>query len=159
MITFSTNEIVRITNAYSVIEHWPFFLEGMTQLNDPRRARANYTPDKFFNMLSKVAELGDRGLLCLLTSKKGKPLGFGCAFAAMDFMGDECFYVWAAYSNSKCATALTELLDACENYAKFHGHTTLKTATPRITGAAYRLFEARLGFSREFITFRKDLTK
>jgi len=129
----------------------------MHQLNDQRRARANYTPESFFNMLTKVATMGEQGLICLLTSKNDKPLGFGVGFSAVDFNGDACFYVWAAYSNAKCKTTLNELLSACEMHAKTLEFNSVKMATPRITGAAFRLFEERLGFSREYITFKKNI--
>lgn len=153
----SSNLVVRLTNAYDIVKHWPFLLAAMTALNDPRRARANFTPESFFNMLNRVASLGEDGLVCLLTSKNHKPLGFGCGFTAEDFNMDRCFYVWQAYSNQRCQTALSELLGFCASHARTLGHSKIKTSTPRMSGAADRLFEDVLGFRREFFTYTKDI--
>lgn len=154
----STNRLVRITNEHQLLEQWPFFLRGMHELNDPRRARAGYSAESFFCELVKIVQLGRHGLVCVLTSKNGKPLGFGAGFTAEDFHGDQCFYVWQAYSNSKCRTALSELQSACDEYARAIGHKVVKTATPRLTQSAVRLFTDVLGYSQEFFTFKKTLT-
>lgn len=153
----STNLVVRLTSAYDIAENWDFLLLTMEELCDPRRARAKYTAESWFNMLCRVTTLGADGLVCLLTSKNGKPLGFGCGFSAEDFDLNKCFYVWQAYSNGKCHTALSEMLGYCESYARTLGHKKVKTATPRLNGAADRLFTETLGFDREFFTYTKNL--
>lgn len=155
--TPTTNQIVKLTNAYEIVENWKFLLSVMEELNDPRRARAGYNAETWFNMLCRVACLGKHGLVCILTSKNGKPLGFGCGFSAEDFDMNRCFYVWQAYSNGKCHTALSEMLGYCESYARTLGHSKVKTATPRLNGAADRLFTETLGFDREFYTYTKTL--
>lgn len=157
VLTPSTNRVVRLLDAYAIAKHWPFLESAMLALNDPRRAKAGYSPEQFFNMLVRVTLLGNDGLVCLLTSKNGKPLGFGCGFSGEDFNFARCFYVWQAYSNQKCSTALSELLSFCESYARTLGHDCVKTSTPRMSGAADRLFEDILGFKREFYTYSKSI--
>jgi hypothetical protein len=151
----SANIVKRLANVFDIVEHWDFLKEAMEGLN--KKARATYEPESFFYMLSKVASKGTDGLVVVLTSKNDKPLGFGCAFVATDFHGDDCFYVWAAFSTGKCRTTLTELQQACEDYARAIGQRVVKTATPRINHGADRLFCDILGYRREFTTYRKDI--
>lgn len=155
--SYSTNRVVRLENAYQIVEHWGFLVYAMEQLNDPRRANAGYTPESFFNTLLRVTSLNEDGLVCLLLSKNGKYLGFGCGFTATTFDFETCFYIWQAYSNSLCKTALSELLSHCERYAKNLGHTTVKASTPRTTGAANRFFEGILGFNLECFSYTKKI--
>ena len=153
----STNHCVRLNSAYEIVQHWPFLLEAMAALNAFRRANAGYTAETFFDMLVRVASMNQDGLILLLQSKNNKNLGMGCAFTAVDFCGDACFFVWGAYTTGKCPTALKELLENCETYARSIGQKKLKMSTPRNTGSAIRLFETKLGFSREATTFAKQL--
>ncbi len=153
----TSNEIVVLREPNEIFARWPFFLEGMLALGDPRRANAKYTPENFFNMLIKVVQMGRAGLVAVLESKNGKPLGFGVGYTAVDFNEETCFYVREAYTNSKCTTTLNELLHYTESYARGLGHQCIKMSTPRINGAALRLFEEKLGFKRAHISFRKDL--
>lgn len=147
MITESTNKLVRLHSAFDLAQHWPFIQESREGL--VKKARARWTEEEYFNMLTRVTLMGDQGLVLLLTSKNDKPLGIGCAFVATDFDGNDCFYVWSVYSSGKCHTCLSELLNACKEYAKSVGSTVVKMATPRRNEAARRLFEDTLGFSRE----------
>lgn len=153
---YSSNRLVELKTVYDLVGHWNFLQEGMTALNDQKRARANYNAESFLTMLTKVT-LMPEGIVLLLTSKNGKPLGFGCAFSATDFNGDSCFYVWCVYSNGRCHTCLSELQSHCEDFARRFGHTNIKIATKRNTAAAIRLFEGTLGYAREFLTFCKKL--
>ena len=151
------NRVIHVTTADEILDHWAFFNEGRMALNDPSRARADYTPEGFFNMLVKVALMNTEGLILVLTDKNGNPLGFGCAFTGVDFQGDACFFVWECYSNSTCSTTTKELLNYTEEYAKSIGHNVIKLSTKRLTGAALRYFEGSLHFKREYIQFRKDI--
>ncbi len=153
----SSHQVLRLFNAYDIVANWPFLLTAMEALNDPRRARAGFTPESFFSCLLRITEMQDFGLVCLLQSKNSKPLGFGCGFSGEDFTFNRCFYVWQAYSNQKCRTALSELLSFCEHHAKALGHTCIKMSTPRQSGAADRLFEDVLGFTSEFQTYSKSI--
>jgi hypothetical protein len=153
----TTNKVKVLTTVDEILEHWSFFYEAMVALNDPSKARANYTPEEFFNMLVKCTQLGREGLVLVLTSKNGKPLGCGCAFTGTDFCGETCFFVWAAYTTGRCTTALQELMSYAEDYARHIGHKNFRMSTPRINGAAFRLFEDKLGFRRDYITFKKSL--
>jgi hypothetical protein len=149
------NKLVRLHNAIDIVDNWDFLKESMEGLN--KKARANYNDIKFFEMLCKVARMNKDGLIVILKSKNDKPLGFGCAFVATDFNGDDCFYVWAAYSTGKYHHCLTELQQACEDYARSIDQRVIKTATPRTNHAADRLFCDILGYRREFSTYRKDI--
>lgn len=155
MTTNSTNQPHRLHNAYDVQANWPFLKEAMDGLND--KARAGYTVEAFFAMLIKVVGLKDDGLLLMLKSKNGKPLGVGVSFSAMDFSGESCFYVWAAYSNSKCKTTLSELLEHTSEFARARGHKLIKMSTPRINPAADRLFVDTLGFTKAAVVYSKTI--
>lgn len=151
----SSNKLVRLHSAYDIAQFWTFIKEAQVGLM--RKARAKWDEEKFFNMLTRVTLKGDDGLVLMLTSKNDKPLGVGCAFVAEDFDGNECFYVWATYSNGKCHTCLSELLDACKQYARGIGQKVIKMASPRINGGARRLFCDELGFTRESIVYSIQL--
>lgn len=156
-ILTSHNRFKRFTTAYELIDYWPFFAEACQGLNDPHGARRNYSEEYFFNMLTRVCLMEDRGLVLMLTSKNGKPLGCGVAYGATNFDFESCFYVWATYTNGRCPTALKELLQYAEAYARHLGYDAVKMGTPRINGASFRVFEQKLGFKRDFIAFTKPI--
>ena len=149
------NEILRLKSAFELVEHWDFLKEAMEGLN--KKARGNYNAESFFCMLTKVVDKGEDGLVVILQNKNGKSLGFGCAFTATDFNGDDCFYVWAAYSSGKCFTTLTELQQYCEDHARKIDVRVIKTATPRRNLGADRLFCDTLGYKKEFVTYIKTI--
>jgi hypothetical protein len=151
----SSNKIVRLFSAIDLARHWPFIQESREGL--VKKARARWSEEEYFNMLTRVTNMGVDGLVLLLTSKNDKPLGIGCAFVGVDFDGNECFYVWATYSNGKCHTCLSELLNACKEYARSIGQKVIKMASPRINGAAKQLFCDTLGFRREAIIYTLDV--
>lgn len=153
----SSNKVIRLTHPYEVLNHWPFFLEGMEALNSPTGAKGEYTPETFLQMLLKVIDKGDEGLVLLLTSKNDKPLGFGVCFVGEDILGDRCLFVWAGYTSGRYKGTMLEMCQYAEEYARAIGITVLRAASKRITGAAMRLFERAWGFKREFIHFRKDI--
>lgn len=155
--TNSQNSVLRLHNPFDIVQHWKFLESAMVALNDSRRSRAGYTPEKFFNTLTRVASQGEHGLVCLLQNAKGLNLGFGCGFSACDFDFDHCFYVWQAYSSGQCKTTLSELLAFTERHAKTLGHEKIKIATRRMNHGADRLFQDVLGFKREFYLYRKSL--
>lgn len=158
VIINTTNRILRLTSAFDIVKHWGFFNEARLALNDPSKARESYTELEFFNMCTKATNLpNDDGFVVMLTSKNGKPLGCGVAFAAEDFNGKRCFYVWCTYTNGKCTTALQELLHHAERHARSLGYREIKMSTRRINGGAMRLFEDKLGFEREFVAFTKSI--
>lgn len=150
----STNIVERLHTVEDVVKNWPFLLECMQGLN--KKARADYTSESFFFTLIKAIQLGVHGLVVVLKNAEDIPLGFGCAFAATDFHGEQCFYVWATYSTGVCRTTLSELMEKCEEYARAIHFSVIKLSTPRINGAADRLFEG-LGFEQEFLTYKKIL--
>jgi hypothetical protein len=155
--TQSGNKFIRFRTAYELVEHWKFFREACDGLNDPHGARRNYSIEYFFNMLTRVCLMEEKGLVLMLTSKNGKPLGCGVAFGAQNFDFENCFYVWATYTNGRCPTALKELLHYAEAYARHLGFDAIKMGTPRINGASFRVFENKLGFKRDFIAFTKSI--
>lgn len=156
-IAQSGNRYVRFRTAYQLVEKWDFFEEARKGLNNPHGARCNYTSEKFFNMMTRTTLMDEKGLVLMLTSKNGKPLGCGVAFAAQDFEGESCFYVWTCYTSGKCRSTLHDLLEYTSAYAKHLGFDAIKLATPRITGGAFRLFEDKLGFKRSFIAFTRKI--
>lgn len=153
----SSNKVVRFRNPLDVFRHWNFLNEAREALNDPRRSRENYSELDFLNMVIRAVNMGELGFVVMLTSKNDKPLGFGVAFDAQDFNQQSCFYVWAVHTTGRCPTALRELLHAAEAHARILGHKSLKMASRRIGGGAFRLYEDHLGFRREFVAFTKEL--
>lgn len=151
----TSNQVVRLTDPFTLVEQWDFLKSAMDGLNE--KSHADYTPEKFFNTLIRITSLGEHGLVCLLQNAKGVNLGFGCGFSACDFDFQHCFYVWQAFSTGKCRTTLSELLRFTEQHAKRLGHSSIKIATRRMNHGADRLFQDILGFKREFYLYRKSL--
>lgn len=151
-------EVVKTQTA--LIEEWPFYLEGLVSMNDPRRANMRETPDVFLKMMSRIVACSktDDGCLVVVRSKNGKPLGFGAAFNATgDFSRIKILFIYAVYSNGKNAKTVSDLMEWCEGFAKEHEYNALQAVTGRFSGAAFRWFEGKFGFRRKSLIFQKEL--
>lgn len=151
------NLVIRLNDPIQVDEHWDFFLEGMTALNNPKGANAKYTNESFFRLLCRVVAMGPTGIVAVFRSKNDKNLGFCVAFKATTFMAEDCMFMAEVYSNGKDLKATLHGLEYVADQARRLGLSTLKTATRRFSGSSLRLFEDRWGFTREHQTFTKSV--
>jgi hypothetical protein len=152
------NKFTRLTDPLEVLNHWEkLFLPGMLALNDPRGAKAEYTPESFYKLLQNVTGMRDKGLVLMMTSKNDKPLGFAIAFETLDWMGERCMYLVEIFNSGKYQNGAIDMITYVENYARGLGLKEVKAATRRINGGGLRLFERKWGFVREYLTFKKEL--
>ena len=154
----STNIFTWLKSLSEIQTHWDFFLEGLTNLNDPHGARGDLTPVQFFQMLLYAVEKHPHhGGVGLLTSKNGKPLGYGVVLDNTEPFCRKSVVVYAVYSNGKCATTTVELLANAERWAREHGFAEMQACSRRINGAAIRLFEKKWKFRRICLVFHKEI--
>lgn len=134
-------------------------LTSLVSLNDPRGARGDIRPERFFQMLLDVMSRGDeQGVIAVLQSKNRVVLGYTVIIDGTDI----CSFCRVAvgyvlYSNGKCPTAGVDMTVLAERWARMYGYNEMHGISRRINGAAMRLFEKKLGFSRYYVAFRKQL--
>lgn len=158
MYCSSGNVVERVLTQARLVELWPFFQEGLDQLNDPRRAGMDETPEVFFKQLGWIVHNKSNSALIVVKSKKEKPLGFAAGYQTTPiFAKNKVFFIYVVYSNGKNKNTVSDVLDIFTNIAKGFGLTEFQTATGRFSGAAFRWFEKKLGFERRFMVFRKLL--
>lgn len=147
-----------LTTPESIIANWEFFLEGLSQLNNPQGARGDVNHEAFLKLTLAVADKGlDFGLVALLTSCNDKPLGFGIMYENTEPFCERSAIVYAVYSNKKCPTATSELLAHGEEWARKHGIKHLHACSRSFSGARFRLFEKHWHFRRTCVVFTKPL--
>lgn len=146
------------TNPQQVLDNWAFFLEGLVELNNPQGARGDVHSEAFLKIALTIVDKGlDFGLVAMLTSVNGKPLGFGMAYDNTEPFCQRSAIVYAVYSNKKCPSTTKELLYHAEIWATNNGFKNLHACSRRFSGAGFRLFESIWGFRRVCIVFNKDL--
>lgn len=155
----ATSNVFRWLGGLADVEaNWDFFREGLASLNDPHGARGDLTELQFFQiLLYAIAKHPRQGGVGLLTSKNGKPLGYGIMLEDTEPFCKRSAVVYAVYSNGKCATTTEELLENAERWARTEGFVELHACSRRINGAAIRLFEKKWKFKRICLVFRKEV--
>ena len=152
------NQIKPINTFELFTEYWPFLLDGLKVLratiggNQP-----DLTSEEFFKMLLMMALEKERGVILLLESKNGKPLGYIAIHDITGYFAAKRVNVYAIYSNSKCASTLSELNIAGRKWGKTNGYKYVQAASFRFTGAAQRLFERKLGLKQRFIVYESEV--
>lgn len=155
----STNRIVDLMDCGSVAEFWPFFESGLGELNGTMTNGDAVSREAFLRLLFRVIEMGPtRGRVSLLVSKSGKPLAFGIIFDNTEPFCRRSAIVYAVFSNHLCPTAVQELREEAERWARANGYAELHAVSRRINGATFRIFERQWGFRRTAVIFKKELT-
>lgn len=154
----SGNYVDLLTCKEHVEANWEFLLEGLTQLNDPRRANMKVSKQNYLKTLLRLTTLWPDGAALILRSKSGKPLGFVGAYnCSTDTDDDKTLWIYLCYSNGKCKTTVLEYMDYLFKFGKFYGYTKAQAASGRINGAAFYWYEEKLKFHRKFLVFEKEL--
>lgn len=118
----------------------------------------NKNPEDYFRALMHIMSLGeDRGLLLVLVSGGGTPLGYLAAVDTSSIFTGSQMTVYALYSNKKCSTTFVELCAEVEQWAKLKGFKEVVACSYRFSRAALRWFTGKLKFKREFIVFTKQI--
>ena len=155
----SKNRLVDIRQHEQVVEYWPFFSQGLAELN--ATMAPGDTPvsgEVFLRLLFKVVHMGQaRGRVTVLVNKNAQPLAFGIVYDNTEALCRRSAIVYAVYSNHQCPTAVTELREEAERWARECGYAELHAVSRRINGATFRIFERQWGFRRTAVIFKKEL--
>jgi hypothetical protein len=150
-----TNKFVEVKTLDDIQRFWPFFLEGLGDLNDPHKGRGDLTPESLFKQI--LHAISADGLVLVLTSKNDKPLAFVIAREDTEPLCVKSLLVYAAYSSGKCATAQQEGQAYMENWARDRRFVEIHAFSRRINGSAIRWFTKKCGFKQVCIGFKKLL--
>lgn len=149
-------KIVPITKIAQLIDEWPIFRQGLEELTSS--ARCDFDEQALFGMASHVIRLWPKqGLVALLKSKRGVPLGWGIAFENTEPYCRRSAVVYAAYTTNQSPGTLKVLLNYAEKWAREQGIQDLQACSRRFSRAAFRLFERGWKFQRVCVVFRKEL--
>lgn len=142
-----------------IIDNIEFFKEGWTMITRPECARDVFSWDGFLKTLLHVASLDEcNGAVILFTSCNDKPLGFYVLCDNTEIFSDHrTVLIFAGYSNGKYEQAPLASIDFVEKWARDRGFKEIHAHTRRMTGAAARLYERKLGFTRLSWAFKKEL--
>ena len=152
------NYIQKIDTFDSFQQNWPFLLEGLAVLRSSIGGNMpDMTEDEFFKMLLMMALEPERGIIMMLCSKNGKPLGYIAIHDITNWYAPKRANVYAIYSNSKCPSTLTELAFEGRKWGKEQGFKYVQACSFRFTGAAQRLFERKLGLHQRYIVYESEV--
>jgi hypothetical protein len=150
-----------LEDSQEILDWWDFFLEGLRALNEPNKANLNMSPEMLFKALNRtlqgsLTEKGKGGVVMIFNGKE--PFGWTFAYPIIDeASGQRGLFVHSMYSRHDFGHTTVELTKAAEEYAREFYYDFVETATPRLTGAARRLFFNKLGFKPKYVIFRKEL--
>lgn len=152
------NEITEIVSLTQLLDNWPFFVEGLRALNDPRRANMNTDAEEFLKYMTKILALRGtkEGLIIMARSKSGTPLGFGAGYNATGmFSKQRVFFVYAVYANGLDKFVMQDLMEWCRQYTIDNNYDEIQAMTSRLSTAARRWFIQTMGFERKCVIYRK----
>jgi len=147
-----------LTTAQDVIDWWPFFLEGLHELNQLPDKEDRVTPEEYLQTILHTATLPtDLGLVGVITSKNGKPLCYGVVMNnTVRFRRKSCC-VYAVYSTKQARAVVRFALEYFEKWARENGYSVIHAFSPCMNGSRFRLFEKHWKFRRASILFTKNL--
>ena len=151
--------VLELTTVEAIFANWPFFLEGLEELNKLPREQDKLTPETLLKTVLHAAEgtAQGNGLVLLVTSSTGKPLFWGVGLNNTALFKKSSFVVFAVYSNKKAKGVVTFAMEYLERWAKARGYSQLQAFTPSFNGSRFRLFEDVWKFRRAAVLFIKDL--
>ena len=121
------NKIVYVTSALELFKRWPFFVEGLEQLNSPIAGRRKLSAEVFAKVLTMIATGSlETGALIVLESSSGQPLGFVALLDCTAPFSERSALVYAVYSNNKCRTTICEMDVAVRTWSETYGYVELK---------------------------------
>lgn len=158
------NRVVIVDDYQTFLSNWPFFLEGIQAVRDDSPENMpGVTNDEFFRALVRVACTNDGGVILLLTSRNGKPLGFLVLIDITYHNQPKTVNCYIAYTNRKCPSTIYELKFEAEKWARFNQYKKLQAIsyrlkpTPGLSGAIRRYFNKTLGLREKCVVFEATL--
>lgn len=135
----------------------PLFLEGYRAMNKKRKV-FGCDQTGFVKTLIGVLNMIPRDAI-VVTCVDNVPVGYGVAFDdTPPFAEEKEWLLWALYIQPKYSGEVVKsLFDEAKTYALARGYKVMKAYNSRFTGSAFRLFEDKLGMTRNRIQFNINL--
>jgi len=151
-----TYKVHQVTKVQEALEQARFLLYGLNELRHETKARETIDNDRFIVRLLHI--LHERtGVLLLVRDSANRNVGFLVADNATEFFREPCAIVLWVYTKDGQNAALKELFDAFLKWCREHRVSNVRAYTRRINGSAMKFYEERLGFTREYVLFKRDL--
>jgi len=154
------NKIKVLVKASEVIEHWGFFIEGLTALNKTAGGKMFMPEEVFLAMLMDVLHKGETyGIVALMQNKNGKNVGF---FVVRD--DSEKFFkpvaiVWAAYSTGNNTRITRDMIVLGEEWTRKMGYEQYYAVCLRTGSSIKKLYTKRWKFELYGLLFRKEIKR
>lgn len=147
-------EMVKDTDQF--MDLWPFFQEGREAIN--KRMNVNIGMDPYMRrMLSCIYGCPDAGI-CVLYSKSGKKLGFGCAAnTTTEYSECKTLFIYFMYSNGLYLNTTKDLITWLRLFAKQNDYKRIVTETGHVSGGAVRFYQRKLGFTSRRMVFELEV--
>lgn len=153
----SDEKFITLVGHEPVLQHWPFLLEGLDNLNGTVKDRT-VAKECFLRVHLDVACGKMNGRVIVMTSKNDKPLGFVTAYeTTSDYRPERVLWVYAIYSNDKKPGAAKLLFGYLESWAKTEGFQEIQSQSGRTSGASIRWCRAQFGLSLSKLVFSKTI--
>jgi len=157
MITSRQEFVIEEVRTFEQIqENWPFFLEGLNDLNHISKIEREVPSEEFLKMICRAA-CGGAGVVWITKSINNKPLFYGIVLDDTAPFKHKTLLIYAAYSNKKNNQVTQWTLDRLEAWAKTQGYKELHAFSYRFSKAGYSLFTRIWNFKRKAILFTKEL--
>lgn len=149
-------KILRLTTVLGVIRHWPFFIEGFSQINE--KAKENFDLDQMQKTLFHHARLHQHAYICVAYIDR-EPVGFLVMEEATPMFAPFRSCIARAVYSAPGVPAVGPMMNEFEAWAKGEGFEHYVITTRRHSGAALRFFQSpKFGFKRGYITFEKSIS-
>lgn len=141
-----------------VLNHWPFLMEGLEDLNKTTKNGEVVQPEQYLNFHLDVATGYTVGRIILAFSKNWKPLGF---ISACDntskYRSGKSLLVYAVYSNNKATDTAKYAFFQLEKWAREQSYDRIQGYSGRTSGASIRWCRTKFGMDLSKLLFVKHL--
>ncbi len=149
------SDVIRITTALGVVEHWNLIANGIREVNAKHRGNVNL--EAAFTYYLWLATNHDHAWLGV-NLVNGKPESFAILQRAGVDADAKTFQVVMFWHRPGQTQQTQLLMTAFEDWARSQGIKRYTVSTKRDTGAAIRCFQSsKFGFKKRYIVFEKEL--
>lgn len=146
----------RLTTALSVVDHWPFFMEGLETVGS--KCKETVDSEIIFKIFCTLATNQTSGWVGIVFVD-GKPQGFGVMQETTPLFSPERIFAarmfWHKTGNQEASVCL---MNAFEHWARANNIKRYIITTRRDSGAAIRCFQSnKFGFKKGYVTYEKEL--
>lgn len=130
-----------------IVDQWPTFLRGLTELNASNLTHESFVPERFLQELFIiVGRPVGWGIVALLVSKNGKPIGFVVGHNNSSDPAVKSLLVTALWKRDDCKTAALDIREGLEAWGRQWKYEEVQILTRKWTGASMRFLKQKMGF-------------